>query len=119
MALIALGRCGRRAAQRHVGVGFWGLRLAEAQGGEAGGALSPAPEEELLPEREDAHMPDDAAGTEQEQPPDPQPAPETTRLTLEREPGLEATLLSRRILDLGTADRPGPCDVVGVCHAPL
>ncbi len=66
-----------------------------------------------------AHVPDDAAGTEQEEPTHPEPAPEATGLTLKGEPGLEATLLSRRILDLGTADRPGPCDVVGVCHAPL
>ncbi len=102
-----------------VWVGRLGLRLADAQGGEAGGALLTGALPTELPPRTHLHVPDDAAGAEQEEPPDPQPAPEATGLTLKREPGLEATLLSRRILDLGTADRPGPCDVVGVCHAPL
>ncbi len=100
-------------------VGRLAERLGEAEGGEAGGALLTGLLETELPEREDADVPDDAAGTEEEQPPDLKPAPEPARLAGESEPLLEDALLSRRILDLGTADRPGPCDVVGVCHAPL
>ncbi len=83
------------------------LRLAKAENGEAGGALLTGLLPTQLAPGTHAHMPDDALGTEQEQPPDLQPAPEPTGLTLKREPGLEATLLGRRILDLGTHRRRG------------
>ncbi len=86
--------------------------LAEAESGGADGALLTAAAAELLPEGTHAHVPDDAAGTAQEQPLHRQPAPEPARLALKREPRLEATLLKRRILDLGTPRRPGRCDVV-------
>ncbi len=76
--------------------------LGEAEGGEAGSALDLGLLPTELAPGTHAHMPDNPAGTEEEEPTHPQPAPQATGLTLKREPGLEATLLGRRILDLGT-----------------